>query len=254
MAQCSSTVRAREFGPIHVWKIRVDRKEIGMRQFTWIAFVFAVTGCGPNVPPSSNTHDTIEMKQQKLGSSTTTEGAPQQTPLPQAQNPGDSGTAPNETTESSVTLQKLDAAGIERLVASHKGKVVVLDCWSTYCIPCLKEFPNLVALSKRYPEEVACISLSFDYDGIDTVEEQMPRVLEFLQRQGATFENVISSVESDQLYTKLGFASIPAVFVYDQEGKLARRFDGSTSGEFTYADIEKLVSELLKNNNEQVKQ
>ena len=36
---------------------------------------------------------------------------------------------------------------VER-IDSHRGKVVVLDCWSTSCPPCIKEFPGLVSSSK----------------------------------------------------------------------------------------------------------
>ena len=36
-----------------------------------------------------------------------------------------------------------------KMVAGHKGKIVVLDAWSTSCTPCVKEFPNLVKLHER---------------------------------------------------------------------------------------------------------
>ncbi len=46
-----------------------------------------------------------------------------------------------------------------------RGKVVVLDVWSTYCDPCVREFPNLVALQKRFGDKVRCISFDTDYSG-----------------------------------------------------------------------------------------
>ena len=151
---------------------------------------------------------------------------------------------------SQVKLQMLDWDGFQRLLAQHRGKVVVLDCWSTSCEPCIREFPNLVALNERHSrDDLACISFSFDYEGIGRPEDQHSRVLAFLQKQGATFDNVLSRVESDELYAKLEIPSIPAVFVYDRDGRLHRRFDNRhasrNGGPFTYEQVSAAVEELL---------
>ena len=149
-----------------------------------------------------------------------------------------------------VELKTLDFDGIQQLIASHKGKVVVMDAWSTACPPCIEEFHNLVDLHKGYPaEQVACMSLSFDYEGVGRPEEQAPRVLKFLREQNATFDNVLSSEESDVLYRKFRLAAVPAVFVYDQQGALAKRFDNedakTKSEEFSYSQVKELVAELV---------
>jgi thiol-disulfide isomerase/thioredoxin len=143
-----------------------------------------------------------------------------------------------------VTLEIKDYDAIMATLKQQLGKVVVMDAWSTSCEPCLKEFPGLVALSKKHSSErLACISLSFDYEGLGTPESQTPKVLAFLRSQGATFQNLISSTPSDELYAKLKLSSIPAVYVYDRQGQLAKRFDGSKP--FTYSDVAAKVNELL---------
>jgi thiol-disulfide isomerase/thioredoxin len=119
-----------------------------------------------------------------------------------------------------VTLQILDYAGIQRLVAGHYGQVVVVDCWSTGCPPCMRDFPQLVALSHKFGPEVACVSLSFDFEGIGKPEDRRPKVLAFLEKQGAAFDNVLASDDSDALYKKMKITSIPVVLVYDRRGKL----------------------------------
>ncbi|MGD9722126.1 MAG: TlpA family protein disulfide reductase [Pirellulales bacterium] len=149
-----------------------------------------------------------------------------------------------------VELAILDYQGIQDRIAQQRGKVVVMDAWSTSCPPCMKEFHNLVDLHKQYgPDKVACISLSFDYEGLGKPEEQSPRLLEFLRSQGATFTNLMSSEESDVLYRKFDLAAVPAVFVYDQAGQLRKRFDNqqakSKEEAFTYEQVKALVAELL---------
>ncbi|MDZ4819766.1 MAG: TlpA disulfide reductase family protein [Planctomycetota bacterium] len=164
-----------------------------------------------------------------------------------------SATARKSVNPDDIKLQNLDYAGIEELIASKKGKVVVVDYWSTYCAPCLKEFPNLIALSDRVgPEQLACISVSLDYDGYGKLEEVTPKVLKFLLAKEATIDNVLASEESDAMFKKLDIPSIPAVFVYDRTGKLRKRYDSRSAkndGPFSYEQVNKLVDELLAEKN-----
>jgi thiol-disulfide isomerase/thioredoxin len=156
-----------------------------------------------------------------------------------------------EKAKTEVKVQILDWAGTQKLIASKKGKIVVLDAWSTSCIPCIKEFPNLVALQKKHPE-IVCMSLNLDYIGLKNKppEFYQERVLKFLTKQEAAFDNILCSEEAEQVFEKLEIPSIPAVFVYGRDGKLAKTFDNSdaeTEEEgFTYKDVTALVEELLK--------
>lgn len=158
--------------------------------------------------------------------------------------------AANTASAPAVEVKVLDHQGIQQLIASHQGKVVVMDCWSTSCEPCVKEFPNLVALHKKYgPDKVACISLSFDYEGLGKREDVLPTVREFLAKQGAAFDNVLCRDDSESLYKKMNLASVPAVYVYKPDGELAKRFDNENAAKpedaFNYEHVGKLVDELL---------
>ena len=136
-------------------------------------------------------------------------------------------------------------------IAAHRGKLVVLDCWSTSCPPCVKEFPGLVSLAHDYGDQVACLSLSFDYEGFGTPEDVMPPVREFLGQVGAGgIENYLGREDSDTLYEKLDLTSVPAVYVFGHNGELLRRFDDDyasreLSRPFTYADVRQLLDETL---------
>jgi thiol-disulfide isomerase/thioredoxin len=147
--------------------------------------------------------------------------------------------------KSDVQVKIIDWKKTEELIASHKGKVVVVDMWSLSCDPCRKEFPNLVKLHNDRKAEVACISVSTDYAGIKSKPPEFykPKVLEFLTQQKATFENVLCSVDSETLFDQLSLASIPAVYVYGKDGKMVQRF----AGEEVHYDKEvvPLVEKLL---------
>ena len=146
-----------------------------------------------------------------------------------------------------VALSLVDHAGLAAEIAAHRGKVVVLDCWSTSCPPCVREFPRLVALAARFPDEVVCISLSFDYEGIGAAEDAMPKVRTFLEAVGAgRVVNLLGSEESDVLAMKLELVGVPAVFVYGRDGRLLEKFDDDGAKRrlgrpFTYDDVEATV-------------
>jgi thiol-disulfide isomerase/thioredoxin len=141
-----------------------------------------------------------------------------------------------------VTVKLLDYDGFQNLVASKKGKVVVVDCWSTSCEPCMKEFPGLVRMHNKYPDKLACVSLSFDYEGGDSKPEDVQgKVLKFLTAERATFDNVIGTLDSDTMMQKVGIVAPPSALIYDRDGKLAKK----CSGDFTYDEVEKIVVGLM---------
>jgi len=145
---------------------------------------------------------------------------------------------------------------VEALVKQHKGRIVVVDIWSTSCAPCMSEFPRLVEMHNAHKEKenVVCISFNVDYVGIKnkSADFYRPRVEEFLKKQNAAFTNYLSTVESDKIFESLELSSIPAVYVFNKEGQLAKRFDDSLlkDGEeeaFTYEkDINPFVKAMLE--------
>jgi thiol-disulfide isomerase/thioredoxin len=146
------------------------------------------------------------------------------------------------TTGGEVKLDLKSSEDLQKLVASKKGKVVVVDAWSTYCDPCMKEFPGLVDLHKKYgPEKIACISFCMNYVGLGNVEDEIEPVIEFLRKQNATFDNILSTDEDTVVNKKLGIQSVPAIFIYDRDGKLVKLINTET----TYAEVEKIVAPLL---------
>ncbi len=148
-----------------------------------------------------------------------------------------------------VELEICSYEELQQRIAGYTGKIVVVDYWSTQCPPCMKEFPHLVELSRKYPaEQVVCLSASLDFEdfGDNTVESARERALEFLTEKQATLENVIINEDSiSVLDEKLG-TGIPVVFVYDTDGSQNARFDESLGRPFTYEkDVNPLVEQLV---------
>lgn len=137
---------------------------------------------------------------------------------------------------SPVTVGLADRAAYEQTIAKHLGKVVLVDCWATWCPPCVMQFPHTVQLSRKYdPNQLAVVSVSMDEP------EDQEQVLQFLSAKQARFDNLISAygvgMESFEAF-EITDGAIPHYKVYDRRGKL-RHMANSNEG------IEQVIEPLL---------
>lgn len=165
---------------------------------------------------------------------------------------------PAKQSAAEVDVKIMSLKQIQDTIAAKQGKIVVVDYWSTFCEPCKKEFPGLVTLSEKHGADVACISVSVDFSGAKgkKPEDKLPAVREFLASQKATkVENILASDPSDDVMAAVmkvspqAVPAPPAVFVFARDGSLAHLFENSQvtsdSDNFTYAQVTKLVEELI---------
>lgn len=151
-------------------------------------------------------------------------------------------TAPAAPTAGEVTLRVVKYQQLIDAVKAQKGKIIVVDIWADFCLPCKKEFPHLVELHKHYGKDgVVCISVT-----IDELENK-DAALKFLKSKGATFANYLLDEDASVWQNKWMLKGVPAVFVFNREGKRAAKFDNDDPDkQFTYLDVEKLVRDLLR--------
>lgn len=148
-----------------------------------------------------------------------------------------------------VRLRVASWDDVQTTVKQHRGKIVVIDVWMTTCVTCLEEFPHFLEWQTKYgPDKVTLISVNCDYDGIATKPPKYyrPNVSKFLRKQHAKIDNVMLSDPFLDFLNRIDLSSTPAIFVYDQHGKLVKRFDndGSAAEEFAHADVAKLLDRL----------
>jgi thiol-disulfide isomerase/thioredoxin len=110
----------------------------------------------------------------------------------------------------------VDAQGLHRAVKAQKGRAVVVNFWATWCEPCVREFPDFVALAKDR-KDISVISVTID-DAADrsTVED-------FLKKQKPTFPVYLKAGGSDEAFINgvdpKWSGAVPLTIVYDAAGK-----------------------------------
>lgn len=106
-----------------------------------------------------------------------------------------------------------------------KGHVVLLNFWATWCPPCRKELPDLIALSKEYKGKNAkLIGISLDQDA-----NVLAMVHEFVKKEGISYPIVIDNGELQSAYG--GIRGIPTTFYIDKNGIIVNRMVGLQSKE-----------------------
>lgn len=137
-------------------------------------------------------------------------------------------------------LAPLDESAYRDLIASHKGQVVLVDFWATWCIPCRAEMPQLVSIEARYRARgLRLITISCDEP------EQESGAIGFLRRHSAPPPAYIKRAASDEKFIDSmdpkWSGALPGLFVYDRQGRLVK----SLVGETDIATIEALLKNLL---------
>jgi thiol-disulfide isomerase/thioredoxin len=137
---------------------------------------------------------------------------------------------------------RLDVVKYDTLTAAvrkQRGKVVVVDFWGDFCLPCKREFPKLVELDRKYRDR-GLVTMSVALDEPNPVVQQ--KVKAFLEQKKATFNNYLLDERTSFWQDKLKIDGPPLVFVFNRRGDLAKKF---TDEEVNYTAIEQLVGRLL---------
>jgi thiol-disulfide isomerase/thioredoxin len=137
-----------------------------------------------------------------------------------------------------VKIVKYD--GLVDAIKQNRGKVVVVDFWADYCVPCKREFPRLVALHNAHAK-AGLVAVSVSLDDL-TEDGAKDKVVKFLENQNATMTNLILDEKPEVWQAKLKIDGPPLVMVFNKKGELEQKF---VDKDVDYAVIGKLVAELL---------
>lgn len=122
-------------------------------------------------------------------------------------------------------------------LADHRGKVVLINVWGSWCAPCRKEAPALQSAWEAFQRE----GKDVQFVGLDT-RDRKEQARAFVDSFGITYPNLF---DGDGVLL-LGFRdvppnAIPTTLVLDRQGRVAAR----VSGEVTEATVRGLVEEQL---------
>jgi thiol-disulfide isomerase/thioredoxin len=132
---------------------------------------------------------------------------------------------------------------MHKTIAGHKGRVVLLHLWATWCVPCLDELPLIGAFARDMKGKgLEVVSVSLD-DATEPAAHKVGKLLH--DKTGGALTNVILKTSDADAFIKSvdprWEGDLPALFAYDQAGRLRKAF----IGEATADTLKDLVSPLL---------
>jgi thiol-disulfide isomerase/thioredoxin len=130
-----------------------------------------------------------------------------------------------------LTTFKLDG----KLPDSLKGKVVLVDFWASWCLPCAKSFPVLDELQKKYGDKLVIVAVN--------VDEKAANMETFLKKHPVGFTVVRDGQQ--KLVAVVSPETMPTSFIFDGEGKV-RFLHNGFHGEDTRKEYISEIESLLK--------
>ena len=111
-----------------------------------------------------------------------------------------------------------DLNGHQVSLSDHRGKVVIINIWATWCPPCRQEMPSMQKLYERFKgENFEILAVSIDSTGREAVAP-------FVQTMNLTFPVLLDSKED--IGTLYGLTGVPESFIIDKEGIVVQKIIG----------------------------
>lgn len=134
-----------------------------------------------------------------------------------------------------VDLALKDLFGVEQRLSQYKGRIVILNFWATYCVPCRKEMPDLAAIQNEYAAlGVQVIGASADEAG------NRAKVLQFIKETKINFPIWLGATSADMMRFGLG-AALPGTLIVGRDGRIVKIISGIVN----QADLKNQIDQML---------
>ena len=131
-----------------------------------------------------------------------------------------------------LVMTQLDG-GTWRL-ADHRGQVVLVNYWASWCGPCWEETPGLVRVAKELgPQGLAVVGVALD-------EGETAKVREFVDAFHLPYPVAVPERMSQMAQ---GIGGVPTTVLVDREGRMAKTYVGAVRQADFEADVAVLLAE-----------
>jgi thiol-disulfide isomerase/thioredoxin len=134
-----------------------------------------------------------------------------------------------------VELSLKDLSGVDQRLSAYRGRIVVVNFWATWCVPCRKEMPDLAAIQNEYA--------AFGVQVIGASADQLAdraKVTEFIKQTKINFPVWLGATTEDMRRFGVG-PGLPATVIMGRDGKVSTLYPGVIK----QAELKKEIDRLL---------
>jgi thiol-disulfide isomerase/thioredoxin len=132
-----------------------------------------------------------------------------------------------------------DAAGKIHKLSDLRGKIIAIDVWATWCVPCMQSLPKFLALREKYKNNTDIVFMSISIDD----EKAKTKWIDFLKAKEMNGLDLYAPKEaSNNFITDYAITGIPRYILIDKNGKvIVSHAPGASTDEY-----EPLIKAALK--------
>jgi thiol-disulfide isomerase/thioredoxin len=153
---------------------------------------------------------------------------------------------PAQASDDASPFKVLTPDQLKDLISSNKGKVVYLNFFATYCVPCQAEFPDIVKLQKTYGSDglqVVEVSMNDHTDPSD-----IAAMTKYLGKMNPPFPVYIASTVDDSFYSGVNpkwekdGEALPMTTIFDRNGNPANYYEKALNFQQMEQDVKPLLA------------
>jgi thiol-disulfide isomerase/thioredoxin len=142
---------------------------------------------------------------------------------------------PSAKAQEATDISWHDTRGNVQSISRYKGKIVVLNFWATWCVPCRHEMPMLAEMQRKYADQ-GLVVLGGSVDDVTTE----PQIQPYGEKSKISFPLLVGATSEQMKQMQLG-ESIPATAFFDADGKLV----GRVLGELNKSELQHRIEWML---------
>ena len=144
-----------------------------------------------------------------------------------------------DASQTDLQLIPATAAEVMDVIKNANANVVLVNVWATWCVPCVEEFPDIMAVYQQYKSRgLRVVFVSVDF------EDQADDARVFLKTQGVDFPTYLKLSDDRAFINTLDpnwSGAMPATWIYDGEGEKRHFWIGKASRE----QLKKKIRDVL---------
>lgn len=136
-----------------------------------------------------------------------------------------------------------DLAGRPWEYRGHRTKLMLVDFWGTWCVPCRQTIPHLNILQNRYgPYGLKIVGIAYEYG---TLAQQTRKVQDVHDHLGINYQLLLGSdMITCPVKTQFGIANFPTLVLIDENSRIIWRNEGLNSDKLQ--ELDSLIKRQLR--------